>query len=213
MTEKLIIDGLILWATIDPIGTMALFAAVTRNLDASARKRAALKAIAYSLIILSACIVVGQILLTAMGISLISFQIAGGVILFIFGLQMVFGTGVVSEHPTSEPGHDLAVFPLAVPSIASPGAILAVILLTDNHVYAIPTQVATTAVLIGVLAVTLILMLGSTMILRVIGKNGASILVRVMGMLLAALSVEFVMDALMLTQWLAPDSPSSQLAE
>lgn len=200
MTEKLIRDGLILWATIDPIGTMALFSAVTRNLDASARRKTALKATVYSMVILGACIVLGQILLTAMGISLVSFQIAGGVILFIFGLQMVFGTGVASEHPQSEPGHDLAVFPLAVPSIASPGAILAVILLTDNHVYAIPTQIATTAVLLGVLAVSLVLMLGCNMVLRIIGKNGASILVRVMGMLLAALSVEFVMDALALPQ-------------
>ena len=176
---------------------MALFAAVTRNLDGATRRRTAFKAIAYAVIILIACIVIGQVLLTAMGISLLSFQIAGGVILFIFGLQMIFGTGVASDHPTKEPGHDIAVFPLAVPSIATPGAILAAILLTDNHVYTIPTQVATTVVMIGVLAITLALMLGATLVLRVIGNNGASILVRVMGLLLAALSVEFVLDALM----------------
>jgi len=202
MEEKLIRDALILWATIDPIGTMALFAAVTRNLDASARKRNAFKAIAYAMVILSACIVIGQVLLTAMGISLLSFQIACGVILFIFGLQMIFGTGVASDPPTKEPGHDIAVFPLAVPSIATPGAILAVILLTDNHIYTIPTQVATAGVMVTVLAVTLALMLGATLVLRVIGNNGASILVRVMGLLLAALSVEVVMDALMSQQWL-----------
>jgi multiple antibiotic resistance protein len=199
MAEKLVRDALILWATIDPIGTMALFAAITRNLDASARRRTAFKAIVYAIVILIACIVIGQVLLTAMGISLLSFQIAGGVILFIFGLQMIFGTGVASDPPEREPGHDIAVFPLAVPSIATPGAILAAILLTDNHIYTIPAQIATTAVMIVVLAITLALMLGATLVLRVIGNNGASILVRVMGLLLAALSVEFVMDALMLS--------------
>lgn len=206
MAEKLVTDALILWATIDPIGTMALFAAVTRNLDAAARRKTAFKAIAYATIILVACIVIGQVVLTAMGISLLSFQIAGGVILFIFGLQMVFGTGVAEDLPAKEPGHDIAVFPLAVPSIATPGAILAVILLTDNHIYAISTQAATTAVLLGVLSLTLIFMLAATAVLRVIGNNGASILVRVMGLLLAALSVEFVTDALQLPYWL-PQSP------
>ncbi|MDR4461780.1 MAG: MarC family protein [Nitrospirales bacterium] len=202
MTEKFIRDALILWTTIDPIGTLAIFTAITSKLDQKQRKRTAWKAILYSAAILLGAIVIGQVLLSAMGIRLLSLQVAGGVILFLFGLQMVFGSGVTSNQTTEEPGHDIAVFPLAVPSIATPGAILAVILLTDNHVYSIPTQATTAAILLCILAVTLICMLAATPILKVIGMNGASILVRVMGMILAALSTEFVMEALRIPQWM-----------
>jgi len=202
MTEKFIRDALILWTTIDPIGTLAIFTAITSKLDGKQRKKTACKAILYSAAILLGAIVIGQILLSAMGIRLLSLQVAGGVILFLFGLQMVFGSGFTSDQTTEEPGHDIAVFPLAVPSIATPGAILAVILLTDNHLYSIPTQATTTAILLGILAVTLVCMLAATPILKVIGMNGASIMVRVMGMILAALSTEFVMEALHVPQWM-----------
>ena len=105
---------------------------------------------------------VGQILLSSMGIRLISLQVAGGIILFLFGLQMVFGSGFTNNETTEEPGHAIAVFPLAVPSIATPGSILAVILLTDNHLYSIPTQATTAAILLAILAVTLVCMLAAT---------------------------------------------------
>ncbi|MCB1808828.1 MAG: MarC family protein, partial [Candidatus Competibacteraceae bacterium] len=98
--------------------------------------------------------------------------------------------------------HDVAVFPLAIPSIATPGAILAVILLTDNHLFDMATQAMTAVTLLAILAVTLIFMLAADFILRIIGHNGASILVRVMGMILAALSIEFVMEALRIPQWI-----------
>ena len=114
---------------------------------------------------------------------------------------MVFGSGFTNNETTEEPRHDIAVFPLAVPSIATPGAILAVILLTDNHLYSIPTQATTAAILLAILAVILVCMLAATPILKVIGMNGASITVRVMGMILAALSTEFVMEALHVPQW------------
>lgn len=206
MTEKFIRDALILWTTIDPIGTLAIFTAITAKLDAKQRKKTAWKAVLYSTAILLGAIVIGQVLLSSMGIRLLSLQVAGGVILFLFGLQMVFGSGISSNQTIEEPGHDIAVFPLAVPSIATPGAILAVILLTDNHLYSIPTQATTAAILLGILGVTLVCMLAATPILKVIGMNGASILVRVMGMILAALSTEFVMEALHIPQWMK-DAP------
>ncbi|WP_454062694.1 MarC family protein [Candidatus Nitrospira salsa] len=205
MTEKFIRDALILWTTIDPIGTLAIFTAITSKLNTTQRKKTAWKAILYSAAILLGAIVLGQILLSSMGIRLLSLQVAGGVILFLFGLQMVFGSGVTSNQTTEEPGHDIAVFPLAVPSIATPGAILAVILLTDNHLYSIPVQATTAAILLGILAITLICMLAATPILKVIGMNGASIMVRVMGMVLAALSTEFVMEALQIPQWMGAE--------
>jgi len=202
LVEKYIRDALMLWTTIDPIGTLSLFAALTAGLTAEMRKRTALKATLYATAILVGSILIGQILLGGLGVQLVSLQIAGGIILFLFGLQMIFGTAG-QPSPQSERDHDLAVFPLAVPSIASPGAIMAIIVLTDNHIYSVPTQVGTTLILLIILAVTYVFMLGATPILRVIGKNGAAILVRVMGMILAALSVELVLGALGLEKWTA----------
>ncbi len=190
-----------LWATIDPIGTLALFAALTARLSASDRRRIALRSTLYAAAVLLGCIVIGQIVLDDMGIRLISLQVAGGAILFLFGLQMIFGSGAESPSAHLESGHDLAVFPLAMPSIASPGAIMAAIVLTDNDLYTVTQQATTAAVLLVVLGITCVLMLLSSPILRVIGRNGAAILVKVMGMILAALSVELVMQALGIEKW------------
>lgn len=148
-------------------------------------------------------VVIGQILLSAMGISLVSLQVAGGMILFIFSLQMIFGDALAfSSSGEKEQGHDIAVFPLAVPSIATPGAIMAAILLTDNHVYDIQTQVGTSLIMLGVLAVAFLFMLAASPILKVIGQNGAAILIRVMGLILAAMSLEFILEAFHIFEWL-----------
>lgn len=202
MLEKFIQDALIIWTTIDPIGTMAIFAALTVHLSSADRRRTAYKTVIYAGAVLMGSIVIGQLLLSAMGIRLLSFQLGGGIILFLFGLQMIFGSG--SQQSRKEPEHDIAIFPLAIPATATPGAILAVILLTDNHVHPISVQIGTALITIGILAVTLILLLFSTRIIGVIGVSGASILTRIMGMILAALSVELVMNALGIEQWIGP---------
>ena len=198
--DKLLQDALIIWATIDPIGTLAIFTGLTANLDSLERRHVALRAVMYAGAVLLGAIVVGQLLLTAMGIRLISFQLGGGIVLFLFGLQMIFGSGAAGGE--KEPGHDLAVFPLAIPATATPGAILAVILLTDNSLYSIPQQALTAAVMLAVLGATLVLLLLSTQIMRILGQGGASIFTRIMGMILAAFSVELVMNALGVERWL-----------
>ena len=123
MLDKVLHDFLVIWATIDPIGTMALFAALTAKLPAKKRRKTAFKTVGYAAIVLIGAIVIGQLLLSAMGISLLSFQVAGGIILFLFGLQMIFADD--SSQGDIEPQHDISVFPLAIPATASPGAILA----------------------------------------------------------------------------------------
>ncbi|MGQ8365532.1 MarC family protein [Glaciecola sp. 1036] len=200
MFDNVLHDFLIIWATIDPIGTMALFAGLTATLPAKERRKTAYKTILYASLILIGSIVLGQILLTSMGISLLSFQVAGGIILFLFGLQMIFTHNNMDE--TTEPRHDISVFPLAIPATASPGAILAVILITDNNLYSIEEQMVTTATMLIVLLITLVLMLLSGRIIRMIGLGGASLLTRLMGMILAALSVEFILEAFGLEQGL-----------
>ena len=128
--------------TIDPIGNVAIFAGLTASLTRAERHRTALRASLYAAVILVVAVVAGQIILDAIGIRLHSLKVAGGIILFLFALQMLFG-GLDSNPGSPEPGRDLAVFPLAVPSIAGPGAMMAVIVLTDNDVYTVPEQAET----------------------------------------------------------------------
>src|SRR5882757_9264665 len=192
---KICKDFATIWTTIDPIGNVAIFAGLTASLTLAERRRTALRASLYAAVILVVAVVAGQIILDAIGIRLHSLKVAGGIILFLFALQMLFGQ-LDSNRGSPEPGRDLAVFPLAVPSIAGPGAIMAVILLTDNDVYSVPEQIQTAVVLLVVLGLTYVLLLLSDPILRAIGRPGAAILVRVMGILLAALSVELVLSGL-----------------
>lgn len=183
-------DFLMLLVTIDPIGTVALFVPLTATAAAAERARIAWKAVLIAGAVLLAFLIAGELLLTELGIRLASFQVAGGVILFLFGLQMVFGTGVVAERAHAEPGHDVAVFPLALPGIASPGAIMAVVLLTDNHRHSIGEQAMTAGVLVAVLSITIAALLLSRRINKILGSTGANVLIRVMGLLLAALATE-----------------------
>lgn len=199
MLDKFIQDALIIWATIDPIGTMAIFAGLTAGLTPVERRRTATRTVLYAGSVLVGAIVIGQIILAAMGIRLLSFQLGGGIILFLFGLQMIFGAP--NLRVKGEPEHDIAVFPLAIPGTATPGAILAVILLTDNHIYPVPVQLGTTLITIAVLAITWVMLLFSGRIINVIGSGGASLLTKVMGMILAAFSVELAMNAIGVEQW------------
>ena len=189
-----------IWVTVEPIGSVLLFTALTSGLTAAERRKVAIKATAYSALVLLGSIIIGQILLAAMNIKLISLQLAGGVILFLFGIQMIFGQAS-DVSADAEAGRDIAVFPLAVPSIVGPEAITAVVLLTDNQIFSIPTQALTAAVMLAILGITCLLMLLSEPILRIIGRSGALLLERVMGMILTALSVELVMNALGIARW------------
>lgn len=204
MLNKIVHDALMIWVTIEPIGTVVLFAALTSGLSPTERRKTATRAIIYSAIVLLSAILVGQIILTAMHIQLISLQIAGGIILFLFGLQMIFGQ-TATAFSQSEAGHDMAVFPLAIPSIVGPESLMVVILLTDNYLYSITTQAITAGVMLSVLAVTYLLMLLAEHLLRLIGKNGAAILERIMGIILATLSVDLIVDAVIsIAQWTLP---------
>ena len=118
-------------------------------------------------------------------------------------MRMIFGLESPGHGSQPETGHDPAVFPLALPSIASPGAIMAVIVLTDNNANTVAQQCATAVVLIAVLGATWLLMILSDPFLRLMGRTGAAVLVRVMGLILAALSVELVMAAIGAERWLA----------
>jgi multiple antibiotic resistance protein len=196
---KICKDFATIWTTIDPIGDVAIFAGLTAALTRSERRRTALRAVLYATVILVVAVVAGQIILDAIGIRMHSLKVAGGIILFLFALKMLFGG--LDKPGSPEAGRDLAVFPLAVPSIAGPGAMMAVIVLTDNDVYTMPEQAETGVVLLVVLLITYLFLRSSDFILRVIGQQGAAVLVRVMGIILASLAVEIVLTALAVGDW------------
>ena len=198
-------DFATLFTTINPIATLALFAGLTASLSRADRHWTALRACIYATIILVVAMTAGQVILDAIGIHMHSLKVAGGVILFLFGVRMLFGQMDKAEKSPEE-GRDLAVFPLAVPAIAGPGAMMAIIVLTDNDVYTVPERIQTGVVLVVVLLLTYLLLLFSDGILRVIGRQGASVLVRVMGLILCSLAVEIVLTALAVGSW-APVAP------
>ena len=182
------------FAVIDPIGTVPVFIAVTRPYQVEDKRKIAIKAAFISAMILVFFVVAGELILTAIEIPLSAFQIAGGIVLFLFALTMIFGEGKPEEEiKMVKKSSETAVFPLAVPSIASPGAMLAAVLLTENHRFNLLEQVMTTVSMICVLLVAMILMLAASKVHRLIGDSGASIISRVMGLILASVAITNVL--------------------
>lgn len=185
-----------LWVVIDPIGTLPVFLAVTAGMSAGQRRAVAIRAVIVSFVVLTLFIVLGQVVLDALGLALPAFQIAGGIVLFLFALTMIFGHSKPEEEiAEAERVRQTSVFPVAIPSIASPGAMLTVVILTDNDRFALSHQAVTTALMALVLAATLAILLAASPLLRVIGTTGAAVISRVMGMLLAAVAVDAVLRA------------------
>jgi multiple antibiotic resistance protein len=193
--NELFFDFVTLWVTIDPIGTVPLYLSVTKELPGKERKRAAIRATMIAFAILAGFLYFGQFLLEAMHVEMLSFQIAGGIVLFLFALSMIFDKSSATQAPVDK-GHDVAVFPLAMPSIATPGALLSVVVLTDNNTHNFIQESLTCAVMALVLAATLVLMLLGNWFIGVIGRSGANVLSRVMGMMLSAVAVEMVYSAI-----------------
>ena len=198
LTETLMIDliatFIFFFAVIDPIGTVPVFIAVTSQYEKRIKRRIAVKAALVSAAILVFFVVAGEVILTAIDIPLSAFQIAGGIVLFLFALSMIFGESKPEQEvKLATSGSETAIFPLAVPSIASPGAMLAAVLLTENNRFNIWEQAQTTAMMLSVLLIVLVLMLAARWIYRLIGSSGASIVSRVMGLILASVAVASVL--------------------
>lgn len=180
---------LVFFAVVDPVGTVPVFIAVTAKYDQKAKRKIALVATLVAAATLLFFVVAGELILIALSIPLSAFQIAGGIVLFLFALTMIFGESKPDEEvKIVESHHETAVFPLAVPSIASPGAILAAVLLTENNRYSVWEQLQTVSMMLAVLLVTYLLMLLAGQINRLIGPSGASVVSRVMGLILASVA-------------------------
>ncbi|MDA8792961.1 MarC family protein [Bacteriovoracaceae bacterium] len=193
--ELLISQFIVLWAVIDPIGTIPVFIAVTKGYTDKEKNSIARSASIVAFIILLFFALVGEFLLGKVGVPLAAFQTSGGVILFMFAMNMIFGDSKPEEElqMIKKSEKETAIFPLAIPSIAGPGAILALVLLAETK----NVNMKGFALLIGLLLIILfinyLLMRGSTKIHKYLGNSGAIVISKVMGLILASMAANNIL--------------------
>jgi len=201
MIDELLKFFVLFFVIVEPISLVPLFAALTEGADEAYRRRMSLKAVLLAGTVFLLFAVGGAAFLRVMGISIEAFRIAGGVMLFLIALEMVFaresGTRTTDvERNEVKKRADIAVFPLAFPFIAGPGA-LAIVLLTFG---AWRGDLALSAALFGVvmlvLAITYVLMRLTPVVMRAMGVTGANVVNRLSGVVLAALAVQFIIDGI-----------------
>jgi multiple antibiotic resistance protein len=199
MIDELLKFFVLFFVVVEPVSLVPLFAAMTEGADETFRRRMALKAVLIAGAVVLLFAVGGAAFLRVMGISIDAFRIAGGVMLFLIALEMVFaresGTRTTSEELDENLKRtDIAVFPLAFPFIAGPGS-LAIVLLTFG---ASRENLVLSAGLLGVvavvLAITYVLMRLTPVVMRAMGVTGANVVNRLSGVVLAALAVQFIID-------------------
>ncbi|WP_306640332.1 MarC family protein [Sanyastnella coralliicola] len=195
--HELITKLLFLFAVIDPIGSVPVYLEATREFDDFSKKKIAIRASAVAFMILLFFIVVGQLIFEGMEVSIDAFQISGGVILFLFALTMIFGDGKPEKEKTRITDYrHVTVFPVAIPSIASPGAIMAVVLLTDNQIYSVQEQMVTTLLVAIIITLTALLLLVANRVQKIIGDYGIMVISKIMGLILGAYAVQNILSGI-----------------
>lgn len=197
MLKQLVENFVTLFVVLDPVGSIPIFLIATAGLSASDRRKVALTATLMAFIVLMVFMWGAQYVLEQMHIGVPAFRIAGGAILFIFSVQMILRghhQGGATE-PARTP-FEIAVFPVAMPAIAGPGALLAVVLLTDNSRFTLGQQAVTAAITVAVLGCVLLALLLSGRIQRYLGSAGIMMMTQIMGLILAAFAVQQMLDGL-----------------
>jgi multiple antibiotic resistance protein len=189
-----------LLVVIDPPGAAPIFASLTTRSTQQARRGMAIRSVAIASVILIGFAAFGEPFLRALGISLDAFRVAGGIMLFLIALDMVFETRVKRREERAkavndEESEDVSVFPMAMPMIAGPGSIAAVMLLTSKASGPMETLAVWLALAI-VLALTLVALLAAGPIMRRVGSKVEAMITRLLGVILAALAAQIVIDGL-----------------
>lgn len=190
-----------LFVVLDPIGIAPMFVALVRNGDAAYQKKMAVRSTIIASSILLVFFFIGDGLLRAMGIGLPAFRIAGGALLFLLSIDMIFArqsglrSTTIREQEEAVHKHDISVFPLAFPLIAGPGALTTVLLMS--------TTLTTPGIVIGMLAIliivllaTLISLLYALQLITILGETGTNVISRLFGLILAALAAQYVVDGI-----------------
>jgi len=183
-----------LFVIIDPIGLTPLFAALTQGMNARERLFVALRACGIAIGVLTLFGLVGEQVLGFVGISMPAFRIAGGILLFLTALDMLFERRTPRREQQSPQRDDPSAFPLAIPLIAGPGSIATMILLVGEAGNDWTRIALIHLVMAAVIASAFVLFQTAGLLDRLLGKTGVNVVTRLLGMLLAALSVQFVVD-------------------
>ncbi len=201
MIELFISAFITFFVVIDPPGCAPIYASLTKGANAEQRRSMAIRAAMIATAILLVFALFGEDLLRALHIELNSFRIAGGIMLFLIALEMVFEKRTerreeraqkIIETPEIE---DVSVFPMAMPMIAGPGSIASVMLLMSQN-EGLDRSLIVLAALAAVLALTLLALLAAGPIMRLVGQQTEAVITRLLGVLLAALAAQFVIDGL-----------------
>jgi multiple antibiotic resistance protein len=202
MLDEWVQTFVVLFVVVDPVGLAPIFTALTLGSSPTDRRRMAFKGTALAAGILVAVMLLGHHVLRWLGIGLPAFRIAGGVLLFLLAIEMVFArrSGLQSttagERQEAEDKADVSVFPLAFPLIAGPGAITTILLMTAGGEGLLTVYLRLSVVLAVVLLVTLASLVFATRIGRLLGETGTHVIARLLGLVLAALAAQFVLDGI-----------------
>ncbi len=186
-----------LFVVVDPLGVAAVFSSLSKDMDERAVRVTAIRAAVLATLILLVFGFAGNVLLTNLHVSVPAFQIAGGLLLFVTAFRMLMGFHDPDQLETEEGVYkdrsDLAVFPLAIPFLAGPGCMTAVMLMmVSTHAFLDKVSVAGVVIVVEVIA--LFCMLGASRLVRMFGASASSLLARIMGVLMAAMAVQFIAD-------------------
>lgn len=190
------------FATIGPLDGAAVFAVLTSNYSARQRRSCAIRGVLIASILMLVFALAGESMLSAFGISLAALRTGGGILLLLISIEMVFArtSGATSttdeEEQEAATREDIAVFPLATPLIAGPGALGAAILLMADVQGDIALQTVVVASMLAMLLITLVCLLLASQLTRLLGLTGMHVISRVIGILLAALAVQFIFDGI-----------------
>lgn len=202
MLELFVDYFVILFVVVDPIGLAPMFAAITHGAATTYRRRQAIRGALIAATILIAFVLGGRALLRALSISMPAFQIAGGLLLFLLAVDMVFArqSGLRSttarEQREAEHKKDISVFPLAFPLIAGPGALTTVLLMAGERGDDIAVVGVILTVVVAVSIIVLLALLMSERIMKAMGETGANVVSRVLGVILTALAAQYVLDGI-----------------
>ena len=189
------------FTVIDPLGLVPVTLVILANNSVKERKEIITRAVIIGALVIALFALVGKVLIQSLGIGLYAFNIAGGVLLFIIALEMLFGRTpetktTAEEEKEAIAKNDVSVFPLAIPMIAGPGTIATTILFADSASSNIYNVFAVIAAIAFTLFVAWLAMEKSKMIIKIIGKTGVAVFSRILGILLAALAVQFILNGI-----------------
>ncbi len=200
MIELFVSSFITFFVVIDPPGCAPIYASLTATAGAVQRRAMAIRAVGVASAILLVFALFGEKLLKGLGIDLASFRIAGGIMLFLIALEMVFEKRTQrredrAANVTAQEAEDVSIFPMAMPMIAGPGSIASVMLLMARN-HGLQSSVVVLSALGLVLAMTLVALMAAGPLMRMLGHKMEVVITRLLGVLLAALAVQFVIDGI-----------------